>query len=1104
MISAREPIDIILPVYRDLAATERAIRAVLESENAAPWHLIVINDASPEPAMPELLSSLCASDDRVTLLTNDENLGFVRTVNRGLALHERRDVILLNSDTIVHGNWIDRMAAHADEYTASITPFSNNATICSTPRIGDTNPPFANPTLQTARTDAIHARVNAGQSVAIPVGVGFCMWMARSAIERIGVLDAEAFGRGYGEECDWCLRAEAKGFGHKLACDVFVYHEGGSSFGDDAIALKASSARILRSRYAHFEPDVSKWVKADMAAPFRLAALAEAIKSSGLHVILHLTHHLGGGTQKSIDELCAHFTHRAKHLILMPTAQGGVRLTSANPDDGIDVTTSLFSGLTIMQDLLCAFGVTRLHLHNLLGFNEPHLRQLVQGYGAPLDVSIHDYYTICPQVFLCAPDGAYCGEPDAAGCNACIAGRPNHGGQPIDEWRAHFGWWIDRAERVIAPSLDAAERIRRYHPNAPIIALPHLEPHHTQHYHLAPLQPNEPLRIVVIGALAKHKGSERLRALASAAASANIALDILHLGNVLDKTPPSQHGSVRFSSSGSYLESELPQRLAQANPHLVWFPARWPETYSYTLSQAMQHGAPLWVPPSGAFSERAANYDWTFWCDIDASPNELAQQLIAIRAQLEANAMPEKRPYTPPQGIMLGNLDTDYLVQVAPLASRPQSAANAPLRLGILLPDPAQPDACAFIRLLQPLAHPLIGGDIESIPLALHQAPHTELDALLVARTTIAAPQVIENLLQHAHERGIAVIYDLDDDLLNLPPSHPEYEHYQRLKAGVLHWLRRADRVTVSTQTLHNETAAYRNAQQTPPLIVPNTLDERLWLMPTAERLAQLHAEATPLKVVYVGTPTHQPDLAEILPALRPVLSRHNASLTLIGVHSAADCPRGCEAIDPPHAARASYAAFAQWLQAQQAEHGWQIGLAPLRDLTFNCGKSGIKFFEYSALGLAGIYADLPAYRDVITHQQTGLLAASGNAAAWASALETLLSDAALRHSIATNAANATAAQHTIAADATLLRTVLLGALSAKAQAPSNRAAPVTPAYKLFASALAAPKPSIWIKRLLRAAYHRHAAHPLVRRLWSWLPDARKQQVKQVLRRIKH
>ena len=129
-------IDIIIPVYRGVVETRACIESVLASKNTHPVEIVIVDDASPEPAIAEYLTSL-ADAGRITLLHNESNRGFVASVNSGMSLHGDRDVILLNSDTEVADGWIDRLAALAStrKDAASISPFSNNATLCSYPRI---------------------------------------------------------------------------------------------------------------------------------------------------------------------------------------------------------------------------------------------------------------------------------------------------------------------------------------------------------------------------------------------------------------------------------------------------------------------------------------------------------------------------------------------------------------------------------------------------------------------------------------------------------------------------------------------------------------------------------------------------------------------------------------------------------------------------------------------------------------------------------------------------------------------------------------------------------------------------------------------------------
>ena len=168
MIRARESasVDVIIPIYRGLEETRRCLDSVLAFPQQTLHEIIVINDCSPEPELTAYLRHL-AGTGVITLLENPVNLGFVNTVNHGMIRHSDRDVALLNSDAEVHGDWLDRLRRHAESspLIGTVTPFSNNATICSYPRFVQDNPlPEGWP---LAALDALFAQVNAGQAVDI-------------------------------------------------------------------------------------------------------------------------------------------------------------------------------------------------------------------------------------------------------------------------------------------------------------------------------------------------------------------------------------------------------------------------------------------------------------------------------------------------------------------------------------------------------------------------------------------------------------------------------------------------------------------------------------------------------------------------------------------------------------------------------------------------------------------------------------------------------------------------------------------------------------------------------------------------------------------------
>jgi len=269
-------IDVIIPVYKGLAQTRRCVESVLASRQRASFTTVIVDDASPEPQIGAYLDQL-AREGRIELVRNETNEGFVRSANRGMRLHADHDVVLLNSDTEVANDWLDRLSAsaYANERIATATPFSNNATICSYPYEGWTG---AMPgTLSLGELDRLFAQTNARQSVDIPTAVGFCMFLRRRCLDAIGLFD-ERFGRGYGEENDFCMRAGKAGWRHVLAADVFVFHEGGVSFSDERFALVRENAHVLVAAHPEYNRVVHEFILADPARKFRDAVDAARMK----------------------------------------------------------------------------------------------------------------------------------------------------------------------------------------------------------------------------------------------------------------------------------------------------------------------------------------------------------------------------------------------------------------------------------------------------------------------------------------------------------------------------------------------------------------------------------------------------------------------------------------------------------------------------------------------------------------------------------------------------------------------------------------------------------------------------------------------------------
>lgn len=260
---------VVVPVFNAVAQTQRCLRALQRHQHGLEA-VIVINDASTEAGIVELMAGLPSDWVQVH---NEHNLGFVASANLGMALARRSDVILLNADTEVTEGWWPAMAACVDSEAriGSVTPFTNHGEIAALPHFCAANPWPQDPARWARATAALPAR----DYCRLPTAVGFCMFMRRACIDVVGGFDELAFGRGYGEENDWCLRASAQGWQHVLCHRAFVAHEGGASFGPLGLKPGGQAMDTLLSRHPDYLTQISAFIEADPLQHWRSLAVAQ-------------------------------------------------------------------------------------------------------------------------------------------------------------------------------------------------------------------------------------------------------------------------------------------------------------------------------------------------------------------------------------------------------------------------------------------------------------------------------------------------------------------------------------------------------------------------------------------------------------------------------------------------------------------------------------------------------------------------------------------------------------------------------------------------------------------------------------------------------------
>lgn len=233
--------DVIIPVYKSPEWVKLCVYSLLKNTKLELLNKVyLINDCDDELTI-NCLKNLESKYSVVEVLTNEKNLGFIKTVNKGLKKSTADYVLLLNTDCIVANNTIEKLVSHIEknEKIGLICPISSNA---------------ANLTLEMfdgfsyMDMDRLLEKNFLGKSFDACTIVGNCLLITKECIKKTGYLD-EIYGTGYGEETDYQFKAMEKGFEAKVAIDTYVFHKSEVSFGTS----KEKQEKLEKNRKIFFE-----------------------------------------------------------------------------------------------------------------------------------------------------------------------------------------------------------------------------------------------------------------------------------------------------------------------------------------------------------------------------------------------------------------------------------------------------------------------------------------------------------------------------------------------------------------------------------------------------------------------------------------------------------------------------------------------------------------------------------------------------------------------------------------------------------------------------------------------------------------------------------
>ena len=614
--------DVVIPVYRHLRRTLDCIESVRGTIPPGS-RIMVVEDASPEIALSKALDGLVAAGT-IRLIRNTENQGFPRSANIGIAACAGRDVLLLNSDTLMAADTTAalREAVYGAPDIGTATPFSNDASILSYPDHLGANPvPDRN---QTRRLMALARSANKGRVVDIPTGNGFCWYLRRDCLDQAGLLREDLFAQGYGEENEFCLRARHLGWRHVGVPGAYVGHVGNVSFGSARNALMRRNLDILNHLHPGYDVLIQAHIAADPLGPERrridrLRFIAG--RDTRRQAVLLITHDEAGGVERVVRARASTLAGQGiRPIVLRPDAAGDdvclVDVPAADGGDGWqfpNLRYSLPRELDRLVALLSGEGLLHAEWHHLLGHHRL-VRLLCERLAIPYDVYVHDYASFCARIALVGPAGRYCGEPDVAGCNACIAAQGSNLGEDIlpAALLVRSAAELADARAVVAPSEDAARRIARHFPGVRprVVAWEDDAPRLSLQRFASPAPPPASLlppdtqraRICVIGGIGIEKGYDILLACLRDASARGLPLDFVVVGHTPDDDVLFEAGVLDVT--GAYREDEAVALVRAQRCDLALLPSIWPETWCFTLSLAWRAGLAAAVFDIGAQAER--------------------------------------------------------------------------------------------------------------------------------------------------------------------------------------------------------------------------------------------------------------------------------------------------------------------------------------------------------------------------------------------------------------------------------------------------------------------------------------------------------------------
>jgi len=627
-------VDVVIPVYHAAEELEACLESVARETDLTRHRLLLVVDG-PQPGEVDAVIGRFEAEHpgAVTVVRNERRLGFVGTANRGMR-ETRGDVVLLNSDTVVTAGWIGKLvdAAYSSPDVGTVTPLSNNATICSVPRGFEEN---LLPTgHDVASFGALVERVATRSYPRVPSGVGVCFYVRRALIDDVGLFDEEKFGLGYGEENDLCMRALERGWLNVVDDATFIYHAGHRSFGPARGRLERRGAAALRKRHPRYIATIAEAMRNDPLGDVRgriSAALGLTAVGATARRIVHLVHGWPPFQQAGTEMYAwwlARSQRESSHVAVYTRGADTSRADGEAvelADEGIRVrivTNNFAARNPLRRNAIRDARLERdferflrderpdlLHVHHLAGHTFSLVR-VARRLGVPVVMQIQDWWFLCARVNFFDAEGNRCSGPAPDKCASCVsltkvppASLTNRAMHAERRSAAHAA--LELADAFIVGSAAIRDDYLRWG------SMPEATPLHVIPYGVeidAPPAPRRetrvPLRFGYVGSVSPHKG---LHTAVDAMRDIDPSRASLHIRGNAAAFPAyvaeleKRRGGAAVVFEGRFREEEKASVYGAMDVLLA--PSIGLESFGIAPREAMACGVPVIATSGGAFDE---------------------------------------------------------------------------------------------------------------------------------------------------------------------------------------------------------------------------------------------------------------------------------------------------------------------------------------------------------------------------------------------------------------------------------------------------------------------------------------------------------------------